>query len=78
MKDHTLAEALGIVFRSARLERGYSQEQLAARTGIHRASLAAVERGERAITVESAQRIASALEMQLSEVFKRLEVTAAF
>jgi len=73
LKDEALAKALGTVFKTARLEAALSQEALAEKCGLKRAALAAVERGEKAITVETAQRIATALGMPLSEVFRRLE-----
>jgi transcriptional regulator with XRE-family HTH domain len=73
LKNEELAQALGTVYKSARLEASYSQEALARRCGLKRAALAAIERGEKAITVETAQRIAVALGMPLSEVFHRLE-----
>lgn len=73
LKDEILARALGAVLKTARLEHGLSQAALADRCRLKRAALAAIERGEKAITVETAQRIALALAMPLSEVFRRLE-----
>jgi transcriptional regulator with XRE-family HTH domain len=46
---------------------------LAERCRLKRAALASIERGEKAITVETTQRIAAALAMPLSEIFRRLE-----
>ncbi len=78
MKDRNLAIALGVTIRSARLEKHCSQATLAQRGGIQRASLAAIERGEKAITVETARKLALALDMPLSRLFQRLEEAVGF
>lgn len=51
--------------RELRAQRGFSQEQLAHRAGLHRTYIGAVERGERNITLVNAQRIAEALDVTL-------------
>src|SRR3990167_8804622 len=51
--------------RELLLERGFSQEELAHRAGLHRTYVGAVERGERNITLLNAQRIAEALGVAL-------------
>ncbi len=53
--------------RELRAHHGYSQEELAHRSGLHRTYVGAVERGERNITLLNAQRIADALDVPLSE-----------
>lgn len=73
MKDKRFAALLGTIIRSARLERHLSQEALAARCGIQRASLASIERGEKAITIETGRKLAYALGMPLSVLFRRVE-----
>ncbi len=65
--------ALGRAVRSVRLERGYSQEELAARSGLHRNYIGGIERGERNPTLMSLLAVAQALEPRLSEVVLRLE-----
>jgi DNA-binding XRE family transcriptional regulator len=77
LKDVQLAKALGGVLRSIRLETGLSQAALAHRCGLQRAAVAAIERGERAITVETAHRISAALGLKLVEAFQRLEDSQA-
>jgi transcriptional regulator with XRE-family HTH domain len=56
--------------RRLRKEQGLSQEALADRAGLHRTYVGAVERGERNITLVSANRIARALGLELSELLK--------
>lgn len=53
--------------RELRAQRGFSQEQLAHRAGLHRTYIGAVERGERNITLVNAQRIAEALDVTLEQ-----------
>lgn len=47
--------------RKYRIERGFSQEELADRCGLHRTYIGSVERLERNITIENMERIAIAL-----------------
>lgn len=53
--------------RELRMERDFSQEELAHRAGLHRTYVGAVERGERNITLLNAQRIADALGVPLEQ-----------
>lgn len=49
--------------RRMRLKRGWSQEELADRCGLHRTYIGSVERGERNITLATLERIAKALDV---------------
>lgn len=64
---------LGVVLKSARLEKGLSQAALAKKCGLQRAYVASIERGEKAITVETANRVAAAMGMTLVALFQRVE-----
>lgn len=62
-----ITEIFAFHVRELRAQLGYSQEELAHRSGLHRTYVGAVERGERNITLLNAQRIADALEAHLSD-----------
>ncbi len=68
MKYVTLYEKLGKRIRKLRLEKGFSQEELAAEAGLHRAYMWEVEKG-RNISVKTAYKIARALGIDLRELF---------
>jgi DNA-binding XRE family transcriptional regulator len=57
--------------REQRIHRGYSQEELAHLSGLHRTYIGSVERGERNITLLNAQRIANALGISLSDCVRK-------
>lgn len=75
MRDASLAQQLGILIRQLRLERSMSQELFADQCSLHRTYIGSIERGEKTITIETAQKIAQALDMPLSQLFLRLEAT---
>jgi transcriptional regulator with XRE-family HTH domain len=60
--------ALGRAIRDARVDRHLSQEDLAARSGMHRTYLGGIERGERNPSYQNLRRIADALELRTSEL----------
>lgn len=49
--------------RRLRQERGFSQEEAAEKCGLHRTYIGAIERGERNITLNTLQEVASAFRM---------------
>lgn len=57
--------------RDERLRRGLSQEELAVRAGLHRTYIGMIERAEKNITLVNIERIAVALEMEISELFQQ-------
>ena len=56
--------------RFKRLERGLTQEGLAAVCGLDRTYVSAIERGERNVTALNILRIADALAIKPSEIFR--------
>ncbi len=64
---------IGKELRKARKQAGLSQEQLAERAGIHRTYVSLLERDVKSPTVEVLLRICGALEINASDILKRLD-----
>jgi len=73
MTHQSLAPQFGRIVRQLRQERNLSQEEFAQRCGIHRTYVGAVERGEKNVTLETANKIAHALGIRLSVIIALLE-----
>ena len=59
----------GLRLRQLRKEKGISQEELMAATGIHRTYLSEVERGIRNISIVNVEKISLALNIDVMEMF---------
>lgn len=66
-----IKQQLGRAIR--RLRAPLSQEAFAARVGLHRTYVGAVERGEKNISIDNIERIAKALGLRVSELFAEAE-----
>ena len=73
MAEEELAKRFGKLVRCLRQERGYSQEEFSFRVRLHQTYISSVERGERNVTIQTADRIARALGTTLSDLFGDLE-----
>ena len=71
--DSLLIQQVGTLVRYLRHAAGWSQEEFAARCGLHRTYIGAIERGEKAITIPTANKLAHALGMTLAQLFAQLE-----
>lgn len=76
MDNKALAEDVGALVRRLRAAAGMSQEEFADRCGVHRTYIGSIERGEKAITLETAKKIVEALNISLSQFFQKLEEKA--
>ena len=63
----------GFVMREIRLTKNLSQEELAYKCNLHRTYISDVELGKRNISLTNISKICSALELSLSQFFKKLE-----
>ncbi|HYD99150.1 MAG TPA: helix-turn-helix transcriptional regulator [Alphaproteobacteria bacterium] len=61
---------VGENFRRARLQKGWSQEELGFRSGIHRTYISDLERGTRNPSLTLLHDLATTLEMELSELVR--------
>ena len=73
MDNKTLAEDIGALVRQLRVAAGLSQEKFADLCEVHRTYIGSIERGEKAITVETAKKIVDALGLSLAQFFQKLE-----
>jgi transcriptional regulator with XRE-family HTH domain len=63
----------GFAVKDRREVLGLTQEEFAEQAGIHRTYLSDIERGTRNISLINIERMASALSLKLSELFKLVE-----
>jgi transcriptional regulator with XRE-family HTH domain len=64
--------SFGKAVRFLREQRGYSQEELAERAGLHRNYVGGVERGERNVALENIVKLAGALSVRTRDLFDSL------
>jgi transcriptional regulator with XRE-family HTH domain len=68
-----IRERFGFAIKIRREELGLTQEDLADRAGIHRTYLSDVERGTRNVCLINIERVAAALSLPTSELFRLVE-----
>jgi transcriptional regulator with XRE-family HTH domain len=69
MKQLTGRKHLGKTIRGLRLEKGWTQEELAEQAGIHPTYVGGIERGERNVGFDNLLNIARALQVHPSALF---------
>jgi transcriptional regulator with XRE-family HTH domain len=60
--------SFGSSLKSARIAKGYSQEELGHRANLHRTYIGMVERGEKNITLYNIYKISNALDIKTKEL----------
>ena len=77
-RTRTLAEVqavyrqLGTTVRRLRVEHGWSQDVFADRSGLHRAHIGEIERGETNVTLQTLKTLADALNVRITDLLKGL------
>jgi transcriptional regulator with XRE-family HTH domain len=67
--EKNILKRFGNKVRKERLRIGISQEELAARAGVHRTYIGMVERAEKNITLKNIDKICEALNLSISDFF---------
>jgi transcriptional regulator with XRE-family HTH domain len=70
-KKSAVNVALGEAMRSARRERGLSQEAFARHAKLDRSYVGAIERGEFNVSMDTAAKVAAGLGVSLSDLLRR-------
>jgi transcriptional regulator with XRE-family HTH domain len=73
MAKHPIAIRIGRALRARRQAAGMSQDQLADHIDMHRAYYAAIERGEKKITLKTLKRVADGLRVSMSEILRDID-----
>ncbi len=73
MRVDNLGVRLGHNLRAIRTRQGLSQESLAQLCGLHRTYIGAVERGQRNVTLQTLEKIASALSVDPLDLLQEPE-----
>ena len=69
----SLRVRLGRTVRKLRAKKGFSQESFAAKVGVHRTYMGAVERGEVNISLDNIERVARALGLTAGQLLRKAE-----
>tara|TARA_R110002072_G_C7927600_1_gene531449 strand:- start:1583 stop:1807 length:225 start_codon:yes stop_codon:yes gene_type:complete len=73
MSEGKIRKIFGSNVRKERLGVGWSQEELAAESGLHRTYIGAIERGERNITLLKIVQIANAVGVDAGAFFEGIQ-----
>lgn len=70
MTKKSIIVKFGENVREARKSKGLSQEQLSFKADLHRTYIGMIERAEKNVTLKNIEKIATALEANISELLK--------
>lgn len=68
-----IQKAFGQAIRKFRTNRGISQEKFANMCNLHRTYISDIERGLRNVSLENIDKMATALSINISDIFKEVE-----
>ena len=63
-----ILKKFGQMVRNERLKQNFSQEELAAKAGVHRTYIGMIERAEKNITLLNIEKISKALDISISKL----------
>jgi transcriptional regulator with XRE-family HTH domain len=70
MGTNSILRKFGDKVKSLRLEKGWSQEDLGNRAGLHRTYIGSIERYERNVSLLNVERIAKALGVHIKDLLR--------
>jgi transcriptional regulator with XRE-family HTH domain len=73
MEKHSIAIQIGRAIRTRRKATGSSQDRFADAIDMHRAYYAAIERGEKKLTLRTLKRVAEGLCVRMSEILRDID-----
>jgi transcriptional regulator with XRE-family HTH domain len=73
VKKKSIATEIGLILRQIRIDKGLSQEDLAFKCDLHRTYIGSIERAEKIATILTLEKVANALNVSLSDIFKQYE-----
>lgn len=71
--QHDIQKAFGQAIRKFRTNKGISQEKFANMCNLHRTYISDIERGQRNVSLENIDKMAIALSINISDIFKEVE-----
>jgi transcriptional regulator with XRE-family HTH domain len=70
MKKSTVLVKFGNKIRNLRLQKGWSQEELADKSGFHRTYIGMIERAERNISLRNIEKFAQTFNIEIKNLFE--------
>ena len=74
-KTQEIYHCFGSSVRTVRRAHNWTQAQLARRAGMNKTYLVRIESGDKNVTLKTAQKLATALEMELTMLLKGVKIT---
>ena len=68
--ERKILKQFGSKVKTLRIEKGWSQEELAKRTGLHRTYIGSIERSERNVSLINIEKIAKSLRVECKDLLE--------